>query len=76
MHKIADNRRLLTVAETANRLGVSVHTVRRHIGSGRLPAVQLGSRGSAVRVDEGDLDAFVYGLPETHQGEHSAPEAT
>jgi len=54
-------RTLLTVKETADRLGISVPTVRRHIRFGRLPAVQLGGRGSPVRVDERDLDAFVYG---------------
>ena len=53
--------RLLTLRETAERLHVSVDTVRRRIASGELPAVQLGGRGAPVRVDERDLQRWLYG---------------
>jgi excisionase family DNA binding protein len=67
--------RLLTAREVAARLGVSLPTVRRRIRSGELPAVRLGNQpGTAVRVDERELDAFVYGVPPAHAGEHG-PEA-
>jgi excisionase family DNA binding protein len=56
--------RLLTVDETAARLCVSSKTVRRKISSGELPAIRLSSVGrGAVRVDESDLDAWLYANP-------------
>ena len=46
---------LLTVAETAARLGKSERTIRRYISAGRLPTVDLGGRvyiqGAALPVD-------------------------
>lgn len=68
------DRKLLTVRETADRLRVSVPTVRRHIRHGRLPAVQLGGRGSAVRIDTRKLDEFVYGNPERATRQQQAVE--
>jgi excisionase family DNA binding protein len=59
-----DQRRLLTIREVMARLDQSEAAVRRHIRAGRLPGVQLGGPGSAIRVDERDLDEFVYGPPE------------
>jgi excisionase family DNA binding protein len=40
--------KLVTVAEAANRLGVSEVTIRRHVRSGRLPYKRLGR---SIRVD-------------------------
>ncbi len=59
MSEVADIR-LLTVRETAARLGVSEDTVRRRIANGELPAVRLGGRGSSVRVDEGELRRWLF----------------
>lgn len=47
---IVPRRSLLSVKETASRLGLHEKTVRRKIASGELPAVQLGGPGSALRV--------------------------
>jgi excisionase family DNA binding protein len=47
--------------ETADRLHVSVDTVRRRIASGDLHAVQLGGRGALLRVDERELAQRLYG---------------
>ena len=55
--------RLLTLRETAERLGVSVDTVRRRIAEGALPAIQLGGRGTSVRVDPAELERWLYGEP-------------
>jgi excisionase family DNA binding protein len=52
---------LLTVREVADRLKLSEKSVRRRIASGELPAVRLGGRGSQLRVDERELDEYVYG---------------
>jgi excisionase family DNA binding protein len=60
MHTSAE-RRLLTVRKTAKSLAVSEDTVRRRIIEGALPAVRLGGRGSAVRIDEGELGALEWG---------------
>lgn len=40
---------VVTIREAAERLGLSLSTVRRHIESGALPVVRWGKRG--VRVD-------------------------
>lgn len=47
---------LLTVRETAERLNLAPATVRRYIGSGRLPAVRVGRR---VRVRREEIEGFV-----------------
>jgi excisionase family DNA binding protein len=52
---------LLTVREVADRLKLSEKSVRRRIASGELPAVRLGGRGAQLRVDERELDEYVYG---------------
>jgi excisionase family DNA binding protein len=52
---------LLTVREVATRLKLSEKSVRRRIASGELPAVRLGGRGTQLRVDERELDQYVYG---------------
>jgi excisionase family DNA binding protein len=48
--------RLLRLPEVAERLDVSVDTVRRRIADGRLKAMRSGR---VVRVDERDLQAFI-----------------
>lgn len=53
-------RRLLTVAEVADRLRVSTDTVYRRISSGELPALAIGAR-RPLRIDEDALDAWLYG---------------
>ena len=53
-------RPLLTVPEVADRLRVSVKTVRRRIESGELPAVRIGTGVRApVRVDGDALEEFL-----------------
>jgi excisionase family DNA binding protein len=52
---------LLTVREVADRLKLSEKSVRRRIARGELPAVRLGGRGTQLRVDERELDQYVYG---------------
>jgi excisionase family DNA binding protein len=48
--------RFLSIAEVAKRLGVSVKTVRRKIGSGELPAHRVGK---LLRIGERSLAACV-----------------
>ena len=52
------NRRLFTVAETADRLSVSKPTVRRFLQRGRLKLVKVGG---SVRVEVGSLADFIAG---------------
>jgi excisionase family DNA binding protein len=48
--------RLLTVEETANRLGTSVRFVRRLVFQRRIPYVKVGRH---VRIAASDLEAFI-----------------
>jgi excisionase family DNA binding protein len=50
----------LTVAEAADLLGVNHQTVRRKIREGELPAVQLGGRGSNIRIPSEALTAWLW----------------
>ena len=59
MTTVADHR-WLTVRETAALIRVSEDTVRRAIASGELPAVQLGGRGSSIRIDEAELECWLF----------------
>ncbi len=52
------DERLLTVEQIAERLQVSIHTVRHWLRTGQLPGYLLG-RKAGWRVREGDLDAFM-----------------
>ena len=51
------NNDLLTVAEAAHRVRVSVDTIRRWIANGTLPAVRVNSR--VIRIATKDLDALL-----------------
>jgi excisionase family DNA binding protein len=51
---------LLTVAETPARLGLHPMTVRKKIERGEIPALRLGGKGSAIRVDERELEQWLY----------------
>ena len=53
--------RLLTVREVAERTRLSERSIRGKIASGVLPAVQIGGRYSAVRIDEQELNEYIYG---------------
>jgi excisionase family DNA binding protein len=58
-------RRLLTVDQAAERLGLSRRTVQRKIASGEIPAFQLGGRGTAIRIDERELERWLESEPES-----------
>jgi len=53
------DRMLLTKAEAAERLGVSIRTVERLAATGRLPLVHV-ERAARIRVS--DLEAYVHNL--------------
>jgi excisionase family DNA binding protein len=50
------SRRLVSVAEAAEVLGLSVASIRRLVRTGTLPAVRLTRR---LRIDVRDLDRLV-----------------
>jgi excisionase family DNA binding protein len=51
---------LLTVAEVAGQLKVSLWTVYRKVESGEIPPVRLGtSKRSPIRVDSRELEAWL-----------------
>jgi excisionase family DNA binding protein len=51
---------LLTLDEAAERLSVSRSTIRRRIDAGEIPALQLGGPRTAVRIDAGELENWLY----------------
>ena len=53
-------RRLLTLDEVAERLHVTRRTVERKIRVGELPALQLGGPCTPLRVDERELEEWLY----------------
>lgn len=56
-------RRLMTIADAAERLGVSTKTIRKRIATGELPAYRIGPR--AIRVDQDDVDRLLRRIPTT-----------
>lgn len=55
---------LLSTAETAERLGVSVSTVTRLAESGRLPiAHRMPGKTGAMLFDASDVDAYTKAAP-------------
>jgi excisionase family DNA binding protein len=52
--------RLMRIPEVAERLGIAKSTAYELIYKGHLPALQLRGRGSTVRVDENELERFIY----------------
>lgn len=66
---------LLRIPEAAERLNVSRASVYRWIEEGRLPAVQLGGRGSPLRVPTGELEEWLA-LSHVTPAERRAPVAS
>jgi len=50
-------RRLISLAEAADTLGVSTKTVRRYVAAGDLDAVRLGRR--TIRVKTESIDSLI-----------------
>ncbi|OZD66693.1 hypothetical protein CH272_08290 [Rhodococcus sp. 05-340-1] len=51
---------LLSVADAAERLGVSTDMIRARIADGQLPAYRLGATTrSAIRIKVADVDALL-----------------
>lgn len=58
---------LLTLADCAERLAVSLRTVRRLVKAGTLAAIRVGPGKTApFRVRPADLDAFIESRPAVH----------
>lgn len=60
----APKRHVLTVFEVADRAGVSIHTVRRAIAAGQLPATRVGPGQRILRVWPADVDRWLGYEPE------------
>jgi excisionase family DNA binding protein len=56
---VHESRRLLSVKETAILLGVTENTVRRLISAKILPALQLGPKGSSIRIPADELERWL-----------------
>jgi excisionase family DNA binding protein len=52
-------RRLLTIEETAARIGQHRGTVYRKVSTGTLPAVRLGAGHAALRVPADELERWL-----------------
>lgn len=53
----------ISLSAAADMLGISVHTLRRRIAAGELPAFRTGRR--IIRVRLGDLDKLLKRVPST-----------
>lgn len=51
---------LLTYQQAAERVGLSVRTLIKEVGSGRIVVHRLGPRGGTVRFSPEDLDRYVH----------------
>jgi len=69
----AVHRRLLTLDQVAERLQLSRRTVERHLAAGEIPALQLGGPRTAVRVDESELEAWLYAVEPSLSAESPGP---
>jgi excisionase family DNA binding protein len=49
------DRRLMTAAELAQLLGISLRTLRRHVKSGAIPSVRIGR---LLRFDPMQIESF------------------
>ena len=55
-----------TLAQAAERTGVTVKTLRRWISSGRLPAFRYGAR--LIRVEPKEVDRLMCAVRPVHVG--------
>jgi excisionase family DNA binding protein len=55
-NKTQHHAEVISISESAGRLGVSHKTIRRLIADGRLPAFRVG--GSAIRMYADDVEAL------------------
>lgn len=55
------NRRLVSLADTADALAVSTQTVRRYIAEGQLDAVRLGRKTLRIKVNS--IEWFIDARP-------------
>ena len=62
----AQSRECLTLADAADRLGVSTATVRRRITDGQFRAFRMGSR--LIRIRVADLDRMLMEIPNVLTG--------
>lgn len=53
----------ISLSTAADMLGISVHTLRRRIAAGELPAFRTGRR--IIRVRVGDLERLLHRVPAT-----------
>ena len=54
-------RQFESLADAAERTGLSIRTLRRRIAAGRLPAYRSGPR--VLRVDPADVDRLMVLIP-------------
>jgi excisionase family DNA binding protein len=63
-------RRLESIQNAADYLGVNPKTIRRHIAAGRLTGYRAGPR--LIRVDLNELDAMLRPIPTAGGQRHAS----
>jgi excisionase family DNA binding protein len=63
------HRRLESIPQAADYLGVSAKTIRRYIAAGRVAGYRAGPR--LIRVDLNELDAMLRPIPTAGGGDHA-----
>ncbi len=56
--------RLLSVSEAAERCAVSRPHMYRLVGAGVVPALRVGNESGPIRIDERELEGWLYGKDE------------
>lgn len=59
--RVGAGRQFESLAQAADRTGLSTYTLRRRIADGRLPAYRSGSR--IIRVDPDDVNKLLTRIP-------------
>lgn len=63
MQTEVERHRLLTLKEAATFTGLHPDTLWRKVRRGEVPAIQLGGRGTSIRIDERELERWLYSRP-------------
>lgn len=60
-------RRLVSMKDVADQIGMTERSVRNLVARGELPAYRIGAR--TLRIDQADLDQIIRPVPTVQRGD-------